>query len=149
MSMELVRDCPSCELFCTDSDKLGLNSAGPSPGTRLVRAGIRLARNREEGRRHGPALRKSKPQLRSDQARGALLGYDLSMELSFFVAEDALHRLQPSTGARSDGFLEVFDAHRDLIHDVAAKVYAHGPKGSYDLPGVRFLSVGEKRHDGQ
>ena len=76
-------------------------------------------------------------------------GYDRSMEVSFFVAEDALLRLQPFTASKDSDFLEAFDAHRDRICAVAAKVYAHGPKGSYDLPGVRFLSVGEKRHDGQ
>jgi hypothetical protein len=65
-------------------------------------------------------------------------GYDGSMELSFFVAEDALHRLQPSIGASNDGFLQVFDAHRGRIHEVAAKVYARGPKGSYDLRASDF-----------
>jgi hypothetical protein len=59
--------------------------------------------------------------------------YDRSMEVSFFVAEEALHRLQPSAGTRDEGALEAFDAHRPRIREVAAKVYARGSKGSYDL----------------
>jgi hypothetical protein len=60
-------------------------------------------------------------------------GYDRSMEVSFFVAEDALFRLQPSIASKDSDFLEAFDAHRDRICKIAAKVYARGPKGSYDL----------------
>jgi hypothetical protein len=59
--------------------------------------------------------------------------YDRSMEVSFFVAEEALRLLQPFTGNREGGFLEAFDAHRKRICKVAAKVYARGSKGSYEL----------------
>ena len=65
-------------------------------------------------------------------------GHDRSMEVSFFVAEDALLRLQPSTAFKESGFLETFDVHRDRICEVAAKVYARGPKGSYDLQAKDF-----------
>jgi hypothetical protein len=65
-------------------------------------------------------------------------GYDRSMEVSFFVAEDALRRLEPSAAARDCGILEAFDAHRRRIYEVAAKVYARGPKGSYDLQANDF-----------
>jgi hypothetical protein len=65
-------------------------------------------------------------------------GYDRSMEVSFFVAEDALLRLQPSTASQDSDFLEAFDAHRDRICKIAAKVYARGPKGSYDLQAKDF-----------
>jgi len=51
-------------------------------------------------------------------------GYDRSTEVSFFVAEDALFRLQPSPASKDSDFLEAFDAHRDRICEVAAKVYA-------------------------
>jgi hypothetical protein len=52
------------------------------------------------------------------------------MEVSFYVNEDALKRIQP--GLRSDdaGFLTAFDSHRDLIHRIVAKVYRRGRKGS-------------------
>jgi Protein of unknown function (DUF1488) len=64
--------------------------------------------------------------------------YDRSMEVSFFVAEDALRRLQPSMAAGDNGFLEAFDAHRQRIYEVAAKVFARGPKGSYELQANDF-----------
>ena len=38
-------------------------------------------------------------------------GYDRSTEVSFFVAEDALFRLQPSPTSKDSDFLEAFDAH--------------------------------------
>ena len=65
-------------------------------------------------------------------------GYDRSMEVSFFVAEDALLRLQPSTASQDSAFLDAFDAHRDRICKIAAKVSARGPKGSYDLQAKDF-----------
>jgi hypothetical protein len=60
-------------------------------------------------------------------------GYDSSAEVSFFVTEDALHHLQPSTSAADDWFLNAFDAHRRRIQEVATRVYARGRKGSYEL----------------
>ena len=60
------------------------------------------------------------------------------MEVSFFVAENALLRLQPFTASKDSDFLEAFDAHRDRICKIAAKVYARGPKGSYDLQAEDF-----------
>ena len=65
-------------------------------------------------------------------------GYDRSMEVSFFVAEDALLGLRISTASRGSDFLQAFDEHRDRICKVAAKVYARGPKGSYDLQAKDF-----------
>ena len=51
---------------------------------------------------------------------------------------DALFRLQPSIASKNSDFLEAFDAHRDRICKIAAKVYARGPKGSYDLQAADF-----------
>ena len=65
-------------------------------------------------------------------------GYDGSMEVSFFVAADALRQLRPSTSGEEDAFLGVFDANRQRIHEVAAKVYARRPMGSYDLQASDF-----------
>jgi len=65
-------------------------------------------------------------------------GYDRSMEVSFFVAEDALLWLRPSTASKDSDFLQAFDAHRDRICKIAAKGYARGPKGSYDLQAKNF-----------
>jgi hypothetical protein len=65
-------------------------------------------------------------------------GYDSAMEASFFVTEDALKRIEPNIRFDADGLLGAFDAHRDLIYAAAAKVYARGRKGSYELIGSDF-----------
>jgi hypothetical protein len=60
-------------------------------------------------------------------------GHDLSMESSFFVTEDALRQIQPSIQTNSVDLLRAFDANRDRIYTIAAKVYARGKRGTYDL----------------
>ena len=58
------------------------------------------------------------------------------MEAVFFVTEDALKRVQPDVRLDEAGLLRALDANRDLIHAAAAKVYARGRKGSYDVVGT-------------
>jgi Protein of unknown function (DUF1488) len=60
-------------------------------------------------------------------------GHDGAMEAAFFVDEDALKKIQPDMALGEAGLLAAFDAHRELIWAVAAKVYGRGRKGSYDL----------------
>ena len=60
-------------------------------------------------------------------------GYDGAREVSFFVTEDALRRLQPTASADETGFLAAFEAHRDHVLRAAARVYARGRKGSYEI----------------
>ncbi|MGE5215950.1 MAG: DUF1488 domain-containing protein [Chloroflexota bacterium] len=60
-------------------------------------------------------------------------GYDRSMESSFFVTVDALRRLQPNLSFDADDLLLAFDVNRERIHKIAARVYARGRRGSYDL----------------
>jgi hypothetical protein len=62
-------------------------------------------------------------------------GYDGSREVSFFVTEDALHRLQPDAGDGEPGLLSAFASHRDRVYAAAARVYARGRKGSYEIRG--------------
>jgi Protein of unknown function (DUF1488) len=62
------------------------------------------------------------------------------METSFFVTEDALRQIQPSMAFDQSGALRVFDVNRPLIYATAAKVYARGHKGSYDIVN-RFLGA--------
>jgi hypothetical protein len=65
-------------------------------------------------------------------------GYDSAMEASFYVMADALRRLQPGTPSDEASLLEAFDSNRELICSTAAKVFARGPKGSYDLVSTDF-----------
>ena len=60
------------------------------------------------------------------------------MEASFYVTEDALKRVQPNMRFDEIGLLGAFDSNRDLIYATAAKVYARGRRGSYDLVGADF-----------
>ena len=60
-------------------------------------------------------------------------GYDRSMEASFFVTADALNRIQPNLRADAIDLLRAFDINRERIYSIAAKVYARGRRGSYDL----------------
>jgi len=65
-------------------------------------------------------------------------GHDRSMEKSFFVTADALKQIQPNLQPDEAGLLRAFDINRDLIHAIAAKVYAGGQKGSYELSAANF-----------
>ena len=65
-------------------------------------------------------------------------GHDNAMEASFFVTEDALKCVQPDMRLDEAGLLGAFDAHRNRIYAAAAKVYARGRKGSYDVVGADF-----------
>jgi hypothetical protein len=60
-------------------------------------------------------------------------GYDRSMENSFYVTAAALLQIQPNLNPDAVGLLEAFDINRDRIYAIAAKVYARGRRGSYDL----------------
>ena len=60
-------------------------------------------------------------------------GYDGALEVSFFVTDDALRRLEPGAPVDETSFLAAFEAHRDRVLQAAARVYARGRKGSYDI----------------
>jgi hypothetical protein len=65
-------------------------------------------------------------------------GYDSAMEASFFVTDDALKRVEPDVRSDEVSLLGAFDANRELIYATAAKVYARGRRGSYNLVGDDF-----------
>ena len=65
-------------------------------------------------------------------------GHDSAMEAAFFVTEDALKRVQPDVRLDEAGLLRAFDSNRELICATAAKVYARGHRGSYDLVSSDF-----------
>jgi len=60
-------------------------------------------------------------------------GYDAAMEWSFFVTAEALQRVHPAMATDEAGMLGVFDSNRDRICAAAARLYARGRKGSYEL----------------
>ena len=60
-------------------------------------------------------------------------GYDTAMECSFFATEDALRHVQPEAGGGEESFLHAFDVHRKRFEAAAARVYARGRRGYYDV----------------
>jgi hypothetical protein len=60
-------------------------------------------------------------------------GYDRSMEFSFFIMVGALRQMKPELRSDSIDILRAFDDNRERIYAIAAKVYARGRTGSYDL----------------
>ena len=65
-------------------------------------------------------------------------GNDSAMEASFYISEDALNRIQPGAAVNQIEILGAFDNNRSLIYAAAAKVYARGHKGSYNLASGDF-----------
>jgi Protein of unknown function (DUF1488) len=65
-------------------------------------------------------------------------GYDSAIEASFFIDANALRQLRPGTGHDEASLLQAFDANRELICSTAAKLYARGSRGSYDLLASDF-----------
>lgn len=60
-------------------------------------------------------------------------GDDRSMESSFFVTANALKQIQPDLRLDAVDLLRAFDINRERIYAIAAKVYARGRRGSYEL----------------
>ena len=65
-------------------------------------------------------------------------GHDSAMEWSFFVTEDALKKLQPSTDYNEASLLSAFDAHRPAILAAAMRAYERKRRGSYELATADF-----------
>jgi hypothetical protein len=60
-------------------------------------------------------------------------GHDSAMECSFVITAHALRQLEPNVGMQEDALLDAFDLHRDRICQIAAKLYARGPRGFYEV----------------
>ena len=58
-------------------------------------------------------------------------GYDSTIEVSFFVEVEALQKLCPDMRHTENELLKAFDSVREHIHEVAEKIHAHGPRGSF------------------
>lgn len=65
-------------------------------------------------------------------------GYDGVLEKVFLMPVDALIKLQRVLQYDEASLLRAFDAHRELIYAVAAKTYARGAKGPYELSAASF-----------
>jgi hypothetical protein len=60
-------------------------------------------------------------------------GHDRSMENLFFISVAALHAMEPAMTNDETSILSAFDKHRERVCAAAAKVYARGTRGSYDI----------------
>ena len=81
------------------------------------------------------ALNFPNPSRSYDQAKHCVRfwAYDESLEIPFFVEEDALCSIDPKATRNEAGFLNVFDCHRDRILKAATRVYSRRSRGSYTL----------------
>ena len=59
--------------------------------------------------------------------------HDSAMEVPFFVAADALRKLDPAMKPGEAGCLATFDAQRPLIEETARSVYRRGSRDAYEL----------------
>lgn len=75
-----------------------------------------------------------------DANRGVIRfwGHDSAMEAAFFITNQALQRIQPDATGDEQGMLAAFDRHRATICDAAARLYARGRRGSYELDAGDF-----------
>jgi hypothetical protein len=69
----------------------------------------------------------------SSKNRVAFWGYDRTIEISFYVEQDALERLCPDLGSVEAEFLQAFDTARTRIYEVADKIYGSGGKGRFSF----------------
>lgn len=65
-------------------------------------------------------------------------GYDSALEVSFFVEVGALYKLYPQMKDMEEGYLEAFDAVRNLIYETARKAYSRHGKTAYLLVAADF-----------
>lgn len=70
-----------------------------------------------------------------DATRGVVRfwGHDSAMETAFLITSQALRQIEPGVTADEESMLAAFDRHRAAICAVAAKVYARGRKGFYEI----------------
>lgn len=59
--------------------------------------------------------------------------HDASVEVPFFVAVDALCRIEPGATVDEPGMLNAFDLNRDRICAAAGRVYGRDRRASYML----------------
>ncbi len=57
-------------------------------------------------------------------------GYDKTFEISFFVEDKALSKVNPETEKDETGFLNTFDDNRDRMCEVAKTIYSKRGRAS-------------------
>lgn len=74
----------------------------------------------------------SNPSRSYDEVRHGVCfwGYDRTFEVSFFVEELALLKIDPNSRKDEPGFLDTFDHHRDRIRAAANAVYSRRSRHS-------------------
>jgi len=65
-------------------------------------------------------------------------GHDSAKEVSFFIEEDALARVNQTTPRTEDEFLDAFDTNRDRIFQAARKAYSPRSSGFHALSASDF-----------
>lgn len=65
-------------------------------------------------------------------------GYDSTLEVSFFVEDAALSKMEPATNEDEASFLAVFDANRARICEVAGDIYLPHRKRLFVLKNSDF-----------
>jgi hypothetical protein len=60
-------------------------------------------------------------------------GHDTTMEVSLFIMDDALAKLDPKAGSGEGAMLATFDANRDRINATAANLHARDRQGFHVL----------------
>jgi len=67
----------------------------------------------------------------SDRHRIRFWGHDDTMEVPFFLDENAIFKLAPRTASGEAAILAAFDAARDRIYSVAARIYSPSQHRSF------------------
>jgi len=67
-------------------------------------------------------------------------GYDKTFEITFFIEEGALLKVNTNTKADEVGFLETFDINLNRIRKLAGKIYSRRRKASYVFSFVMSVS---------
>ena len=65
-------------------------------------------------------------------------GYDETLEVCFFVAQDAVSRINPDGKADEAGLLSLLDRYRDRILAAARDAYRRQRKDAYTLVASDF-----------
>lgn len=58
-------------------------------------------------------------------------GYEQTIEVAFFIEEDAISKIDPETATDESGFLRTFDTNCDRLRQVASTIYSRRRKADH------------------